>query len=124
MGFLLNAICDLLYAPAVRADTRRAQEMYRESDRKMVAQWAKEAKELDCWYTGSTVVAPHYSYWSDGSIKIDGWTKDYYPKGMYYLNSRGQNAVLKEIPPGAKRCPTRMEQLRQDCEKRGIPFPE
>lgn len=113
MGFLLNAICDLLYAPAIRADNRRAHEAWQESERRMVAQWAKEAKELDCWYTGSTVVAPHYSYWSDGSIKIDGWTKDYYPKGMYFLDSQGHNAVLKEIPPGAKRCPGFGERLKQ-----------
>lgn len=113
MGFLLNAICDILYAPAVKADTRRAQELYRESERKMVAQWAKEARELDCWYTGSTVVAPHYDYWSDGSIKMDPWTKEFYPKGMYFLTSHGHNAVLKKIPPGARRCPTGMELVKQ-----------
>lgn len=112
MGFLLNAIGDILYAPAVRADNRRAHELWRESERRKVAQWWKEAKEFDCWYTGSTVAGPDYSYWSDGSIKIDGWTKDYYPKGMYYLNSRGQNSVLKEIPPGAKRCPWFGERLK------------
>ena len=48
----------------------------RSSDCKMVTQWAKEAKELDC------------------------------------LDSHGHNAVLRDVPPGAKRCPGLGERLK------------
>lgn len=101
MGFF----SDLLYWPAYKECMLRGHENFRLMEQERIARWAEEARREDCWYKGGGIVAPQRGYWSDGSIKVDRWTGKTYPKGKYFLNSRGQNAVLLNVPAGAKRCP-------------------
>lgn len=83
----------------------RGHENFRQMEAERAARWAEEARREDCWYRGGSIVAPQRGYWSDGSIKVDRWTGKTFPKGQYFLNSQGQNAVLPNVPPTAKRCP-------------------
>lgn len=83
----------------------RGHENFRLMEQDRIARWTEEARREDCWYRGGGIVAPQRDYWSDGSIKVDRWTGRTFPKGQYFLNSRGQNAVLQNVPVGAKRCP-------------------
>lgn len=83
----------------------RGKENMRQLEEERVASWIDQAIKEDCWYDGSSIVCPQHDYWSDGSIKRDPWTGRTFPKGQYFLNSRGQNSTGVKIPPDAKWCP-------------------
>ncbi len=84
---------------------QQGHENFRLMQQDRISLWAEEARREDCFYSGSSIVAPQHDYWSDGSIKVDRWTGRSFPKGMYFLNSRGQNSALLNVPPDARRCP-------------------
>ncbi len=84
---------------------KAGQENFRKMQEEIAASWAEMARAQDCWYGGGSIVAPQPDYWPDGSIKRDRWTGRTFPKGQYFLNSRGHNSTGVKIPPDAKRCP-------------------
>lgn len=84
---------------------QQGHENFRQMQAEKAAMWAEQARREDCYYSGGSICAPMRDYWSDGSIKRDRWTGKTFPKGQYFLNSRGHNSALPHVPPNAKRCP-------------------
>ncbi len=97
-------LCVRAYDPS-KDVIQQGHENFHRMEQDRITLWTEEAQREDCWYRGGGIVAPQHGYWSDGSIKVDRWTGKTFPKGMYFLNSRGQNAVLLDVPSDAKRCP-------------------
>lgn len=105
MGFFSDLFDSIAYYPAYKECVRRGHENFRLMEADRVARWTEEARREDCFYSGSSIVAPQRDYWPDGSIKRDRWTGRTFPKGMYFLNSQGHNSALLNVPPDARRCP-------------------
>lgn len=67
------------------------------------AAWAKQkSQEKDIYYNPVSGCLDS-SYYSDGSLRYDPYTKREYGKGAYYYNSRGYDAQWRQAPADAKR---------------------
>lgn len=110
MGIILVALLlSILWVS--NAPTREDQKLGRAAfDQQKINQHRAQkdfAAQHDLYYKESQLptLDVNANFYSDGSLRRDAATGQYYNKGQYYCDSRGLNADCQQAAPGTRRPP-------------------